>query len=714
MRHTAADAHWQLGKVERHGQWLCRITQRVLDEIRPASEEEWLECLSQAQSAKNTLLIEAGASPYQLVFGRNPRVPSDLMQDSPHLPAVDAEQYDSLLERTAATRTAARKAVLDCQSDRALRAALRARPRALRPFRSGDWVFYWRTQKQVDGVRLDGGRWYGAGLVLGSVGRNLVVAHRRSLLRCSPEQLRFATPSETTVAEFPESELLGIKTLLEKGQFPKSQFVDVTQEGRPPEALAEVDAVLPPAPHASAEPGMAGLNAAQCLEQRKQSEVEPRRQSEVETPAPAEPEGSSQSSRPSGNEPYPRVVPGSMSEVDPAYAPVRRIPRKTPESALIRLPDSQPEDFAEMMSEIVPRLIAQLPENTASRASAESSSAPLPGGSHATPVSDTPRTGSQKRTASSEPPEAPSGARPRTVETEALFCQNTLDLSHLYSSHVEVLMAAFLQKRAQKELPATGNESELQTKIDEAKVIEWETITGKSAVRIHTGRKAGEIRSKYGHRFIGSRFVVTNKVDEEGPRVKARWCIQGHSDPDFHAKISSGDCHSPTLHQLSRAWLLQVLVSKGWDLNLGDIKGAFLEAGPIPQKYRPLFASQPPGGIPGLSPSDVIEIVGNLYGANDAPAQWYREFDAQAQAAGFQRSMFDPCLYYFRHSEQQLSGILGAHVDDTITAGGEGVEYHKAIERLKQRFKYRKWRQGSGEFCGVQYFQDPASKEITL
>ncbi|CAE7581948.1 GIP, partial [Symbiodinium necroappetens] len=240
MRHTAADAHWQLGKVERHGQWLCRITQRVLDEIRPASEEEWLECLSQAQSAKNTLLTEAGASPYQLVFGRNPRVPSDLMQDSPHLPAVDAEQYDSLLERTAATRTAARKAVLDCQSDRALRAALRARPRALRPFRSGDWVFYWRTQKQVDGVRLDGGRWYGAGLVLGSVGRNLVVAHRRSLLRCSPEQLRFATPSETTVAEFPESELLGIKTLLEKGQFPKSQFVDVTQEGRPPEALAEV------------------------------------------------------------------------------------------------------------------------------------------------------------------------------------------------------------------------------------------------------------------------------------------------------------------------------------------------------------------------------------------------------------------------------------------------------------------------------------------
>ena len=39
MRHTAADAHWQLGKVERHGQWLCRVFQRVLDEIRPQSNQ---------------------------------------------------------------------------------------------------------------------------------------------------------------------------------------------------------------------------------------------------------------------------------------------------------------------------------------------------------------------------------------------------------------------------------------------------------------------------------------------------------------------------------------------------------------------------------------------------------------------------------------------------------------------------------------------------
>ena len=698
MRHTAAEAHYQLGKVERHGQWLGRIMQRVLDEIRPDTEQEWLDCLSHAQSSKNTLLTEAGASPYQLVFGRNPRVPVDLLQDAPHMPAVDAEQHEPLMQRAACIRATARRAMLECQSDRAVRAALRARPRALRPFKSGDWVYYWRTQKSVDGVRIDGGRWYGAGLVLGSAGRNFIVAHRRSLLRCSPEQLRFASPAETVVAEFPESELLGIKTLLEKGQFPKNQFVDVTQEGRPPEAPAEPD-VSPPSPEHEAA---AGLNAAQCLERRRIAEHEP-------SPVPAPELPSAVESRPD-REPYPPV--SAAREPQPEeheYAPVRRIPRKTPESRLARLPETRPEDFIEMMSEIAPKLIADFPEAVSHGEGSGSSS------SNAAPKGDqvTPRGSSHKRSASSEPAEAPSGARARTEETEALFCQATLDdLSHLHSSHVGTLMAAFIQKRAQKEIPASGNNPELQEQVDEAKTIEWETIISKSAVRIHSGPKAEEIRAKFGHRFIGSRFVVTNKVEEDSSRIKARWCLQGHNDPDFRAKIESGECHSPTLHQLSRAWLLQVLASKGWELNLGDIKGAFLEAGPIPEKYRPLYASQPPGGIPGIDPSDVIEVVGNLYGANNAPAEWFKEFDSQTRAAGFQPSIFDPCLYYFRHRAQQLTGILGAHVDDTIT-GGEGEEYKRAIEKLKARFRYRKWRQGSGEFCGVQYFQDPVSKEIT-
>ena len=273
-------------------------------------------------------------------------------------------------------------------------------------------------------------------------------------------------------------------------------------------------------------------------------------------------------------------------------------------------------------------------------------------------------------------------------------------------------MAAYMQKKMQKELPAVGTSPELQQEVQEAKRSEWETVCGKQAVRIWTGPKAQEIRRKHSDRFIGSRFVVTRKEDEEGSRIKARICLQGHLDPDSHKKIESGDCHSPTLSQLGRSLMLQLLVSHHWTMNLGDIKGAFLEAWPLPERYRPLYMHMPQGGIPDVPQDAVVEVVGNLYGANDAPAQWYQAFDKAARDVGFQRSAFDNCLYYLRDSNNYLKGVLGAHVDDTM-CGGEGPEYKLAIEQLRARFPYRKWRVGSGEFCGVQYTQCPESFEIT-
>ena len=136
-----------------------------------------------------------------------------------------------------------------------------------------------------------------------------------------------------------------------------------------------------------------------------------------------------------------------------------------------------------------------------------------------------------------------------------------------------------------------------------------------------------------------------------------------------------------------------------------------MEAGPL--RFRPLFARQPEGGIPGIGPDNVLEITGNLYGSNDAPHQWFRTFDAEAHAAGFRRSAFDSCLYFFRGQSGQLQGALGAHVDDTMT-GGRGAEYEAAVARLKARFPYRKWRVGSGEFCGTMYTQDPCTYEISF
>ena len=138
-----------------------------------------------------------------------------------------------------------------------------------------------------------------------------------------------------------------------------------------------------------------------------------------------------------------------------------------------------------------------------------------------------------------------------------------------------------------------------------------------------------------------------------------------------------------------------------------------MEAGPLDKKYTPLYAHQPKGGVPGLDPEDVIEVVGNVYGANDAPMNWFSTFNADVKKGGWQPSQFDPCLYFLRDSQGHLCGVLGAHVDDTIT-GGFGECYTKAIDALRARYPYRQGRIGNGEFCGVQYRQDPATFEISF
>ena len=123
----------------------------------------------------------------------------------------------------------------------------------------------------------------------------------------------------------------------------------------------------------------------------------------------------------------------------------------------------------------------------------------------------------------------------------------------------------------QKELPVTGNPPELQERVETAKGDEWCTMLSKPSVKVWSGPDAERLRRQHPDRFVGSRLVVTEKAEDESSRIKARWVLQGHQDPDVDAKVAAGSCHSPTMSQLSRNLLLQLLVSKKWRMCLGDV-----------------------------------------------------------------------------------------------------------------------------------------------
>ena len=132
----AAEAHNQLGKVEKHGHLFEVILQKVLDQVQPKDRAEYEQCVIQTCNAKNEMLNQKGLSPCQLVFGRNPRIAGDLLQEWPCPVAATTPLHDEGAERARAIRAQARTALVLSQDDACLRNALNARPRAERDFPS--------------------------------------------------------------------------------------------------------------------------------------------------------------------------------------------------------------------------------------------------------------------------------------------------------------------------------------------------------------------------------------------------------------------------------------------------------------------------------------------------------------------------------------------------------------------------------------------------
>ena len=277
------------------------------------------------------------------------------------------------------------------------------------------------------------------------------------------------------MASFDASELLGIKNLLEKGQFPTSQFTDlVNQEGPPvPESVVE-----------SVQGQAEGAKSAAQLHQE---------QAEQQTSSDAVPKTDAPSAPAEGSAETPEASAPSSS-----YGPERRMKHwhKAPEQPLFRPPAMAHDYLVDILQEAIPRMI----DDHLNSAMSDSPDGLAP---------SSPRGDSSKREASTEPEYQRESHRPRVADAvETLLCQASEGQTTL---NVEALTSAFIQKKLQQDIPASGNEPSLQVKVDASKSVEWETLLWKNAIRVWTGERARAIRRNHADRFIGSRFVIANK-----------------------------------------------------------------------------------------------------------------------------------------------------------------------------------------------------------
>lgn len=172
---TPAYSPWSNGLLERHNQTLTEI----LLKVKKDQHLDWDTALAWALMSKNMLQNVHGYSPYQLVFGRNPNLPS-IFTDLP--PALEGNTRSQTVADHITALHAARQEFLKAEScERIRRALLRQTRPSAGPYVSGDRVFY---------KRPDGQEWRGPGKVIGSDGAVVFVRHGGMLVRVHGCRLR--------------------------------------------------------------------------------------------------------------------------------------------------------------------------------------------------------------------------------------------------------------------------------------------------------------------------------------------------------------------------------------------------------------------------------------------------------------------------------------------------------------------------------------------
>ena len=110
----------------------------------------------------------------------------------------------------------------------------------------------------------------------------------------------------------------------------------------------------------------------------------------------------------------------------------------------------------------------------------------------------------------------------------------------------------------------------------------------------------------------------------------------------------------------------------------------------------------------GMDQRHVLRIKKVTYGLLHAPRAWMQKLDSVLQEQGWCRSRLEPCVWRLYDSHDNLTGLIGCHVDDVIVAG-EGDYYHERVELLRKSFPFGS-SLSAGEqnvtFCGCEVKQE--------
>ena len=715
--------------TERAGQAFKAVFGKALTHHVCQTDDEWRELLDVTNMTCNRLINKSGFSPIQRVLGYNPRVPGGIMTGGYNDWATTSRQgVDLQIQRSQSMRLAAAKAFHEADCSQAIRNSLHAGHRPLPNFEVGQMVYFWR--KAQGRAKHDGPEyWHGpARVILVSMPSSIWVSYQGYVIKAAPEQLRHASEEETfTISEWIEG-IVDTRKRLE--QEPKRGYIDLTEQPIP-------DFQQRPIGEQREEPRrparrLHGKTETQKIEFKEKGvdywtfdqeqglltrwHQVPR--SHLFNPAEADRDcpvavGDLESTRRTyvtdGDGQVQQVITDVWDYIDPPT------PEETPPENWMGRTEFQIR--IERSSGVISREERGEPLREDQREAKRLRRGEAHEGQHEAEVPAEAELPIEEDQEMNEPRGEVRERDNGEEEDEQPQKRLRTEMIEVYNLVLQKMMASKTKKEIQ--LRQLGGERKQAFLRAIKKEIQNNVDSG--AYQFLSPAESEEVRRKKFEKLIQSRYVLTAKNlepddvakaqqervllppedDQEEPqKAKARHVMKGFSEQDAEGLEAT----TPQVGRESVLFTLQVLSSCGWVPGYLDFTQAFHSGDKI---NREIYATQPPEGVPGYQPRQVLRLLKTCYGLLDGPYAWFQHLRrVLTKQLGYVESSADPCLYFRHGAEGELQGIISVATDDLLHGGND--EHWRKMEWLNANYRMGKFTRGDGRFVGkdIKYRED--------
>ena len=667
----AGQAHWQHGKIERHGQTVKDMIKKVVHQSNLKGPLEMSWAAIESCCAKNSLVREHGFSPNQLLFGKEPRCYGEIEEKGePCAFHFDVGEGGSQVAKRMKYRHQARQAYIESQANQMLNRTARNKTRPWVEPQIGGKCFFFREVKRKD-QKGKKPCWQGPGLVVGIQGQsNFWVVFGGRCYLVAQEHLREAVGEETLFSRPEVQEALAIFQQNKKGD-QGVPYVDLTKQ----ENLADDDLDAPIVGEASDF-------------EFEDEELIP-----------------DKLSRPVQNrfgEPPKELMDVAFQQGwhedkygHPFLVSHRAYSFKTP------MPKYEGETHPIRCTWGMFHGCWKCLEDDVNWTLLEDSHGIFVGESASILVTLF-KPKSRKQVCLDSVPDSILKRRKQNPNDE------------LWDVYVASMSRRKAQKALDKEIPFSKIPPKDRGLFNDAEGKEWQSWLDYDAVEILSEKDSQKIISDKPQRVLRSRFVYRDKhaglVDEAGNKLavkaKARLCVQGQHCPD----CSSGEVRvdAPTIQHGTLMLYLHLTISFGWlkHWRNGDISSAFLQG--AESKGEPLYMRAPDKGLPGVGSNQLLRLKRPVYGRPDAPRAWYEQLSSFIMNdMGFERSIIDPAFFIHRNKNGEPNGLLVLHVDDLMVSTSGEKEVEEKVKLLCERFPFGEWenvkdKPGGTTYCGKE------------